>query len=64
MDASTRDLLPVVGGAVGLRTAVAATEPNAKLNIAVVSKVYPLRSHAMFAERRVRVGTRGIEFLG
>ena len=64
MDASIRDLLPVAGGAVGLRAAVAATERNAKRNIAVVSKVYPIRSHAMSSERRVRVGTRGIELLG
>jgi fumarate reductase flavoprotein subunit len=62
MDASTQALLSVGRGAVGLRTAVAATEPNAKLNIAVASKVYPIRSRAMSAERGA--GTGEIEFLG
>jgi succinate dehydrogenase/fumarate reductase flavoprotein subunit len=46
MDASTQDLLQVGGGAVGLRTAVAVTELNAKLNIAIVSKVHPNRARA------------------
>jgi succinate dehydrogenase/fumarate reductase flavoprotein subunit len=61
MDASTV-LLFVDGGAIGLRTAVAATEPNARLNIAFASKVYSIRSHGMSAERGA--GTGGIEFLG
>jgi len=64
MDASTQVLLFVDGGAIGLRTAVAATEPNTNLNVTFASKVYPIRSHAMSAERGARTGTGGIEFLG
>jgi len=64
MDASTQELLFVSDEAIRLRTAAAATELDAKLNIALVAKVYPLHSHAMSAERCARAGTRGIEFLG
>ena len=38
------------GGAAGLRAAIAAAELNPKLDIAVVSKVYPMRSHTVSAE--------------
>ena len=54
MDASTQDLLLVGGGAVGLRTAVAATELNAKLNIAVISTVRPMRPRAVQNAARER----------
>ena len=50
MDASTHDLLLVGGGGAGLRAAIAAAEVNPKLSIAVVSKVYPMRSHTVSAE--------------
>jgi fumarate reductase flavoprotein subunit len=50
MDASTHDLLLVGGGAAGLRAAIAAAEVNPKLSIAVISKVYPMRSHTVSAE--------------
>jgi fumarate reductase flavoprotein subunit len=50
MDASTHDLLLVGGGAAGLRAAIAAAEVDPKLSIAVVSKVYPMRSHTVSAE--------------
>ena len=50
MDASSHDVLLVGGGAAGLRAAIAAAELNAKLRIAVVSKVYPMRSHTVSAE--------------
>jgi fumarate reductase flavoprotein subunit len=50
MDASTHDLLLVGGGAAGLRAAIAAAELEPKLSIAVISKVYPMRSHTVSAE--------------
>jgi fumarate reductase flavoprotein subunit len=50
VDSSSHDLLLVGGGAAGLRAAIAAAEVNPKLSIAVVSKVYPMRSHTVSAE--------------
>ena len=47
---SSHDVLLVGGGGAGLRAAIAAAEVNPKLNIAVVSKVYPMRSHTVSAE--------------
>jgi fumarate reductase flavoprotein subunit len=40
----------VGGGGAGLRAAIAIAETNPKLNVAVVSKVYPMRSHTVSAE--------------
>ena len=50
MDASSHDVLLVGGGAAGLRAAIAAAEVNPSLSIAVISKVYPMRSHTVSAE--------------
>lgn len=50
MKISTHDVLLVGGGGAGLRAAIAAWETNRKLSIAVVSKVYPMRSHTVSAE--------------
>jgi fumarate reductase flavoprotein subunit len=50
MDASSHDILLVGGGGAGLRAAIAAAEVNPNLSIAVVSKVYPMRSHTVSAE--------------
>jgi fumarate reductase flavoprotein subunit len=44
------DVLMVGGGGAGLRAAIAIAETNPKLQIAVVSKVYPMRSHTVSAE--------------
>lgn len=44
------DLLILGAGAAGLRAAISATELNPKINIAVISKVYPVRSHTIAAE--------------
>jgi fumarate reductase flavoprotein subunit len=44
------DVLLVGGGAAGLRAAIAIAETNPELRIAVVSKVYPMRSHTVSAE--------------
>jgi len=46
----SHDILIVGGGAAGLRAAIAAAEVDANLDIAVVSKVYPMRSHTVSAE--------------
>jgi succinate dehydrogenase flavoprotein subunit len=40
----------VGGGGAGLRAAIAIAETNPRLNVAVVSKVYPMRSHTVSAE--------------
>ncbi|HEV2386258.1 MAG TPA: fumarate reductase (quinol) flavoprotein subunit [Candidatus Acidoferrales bacterium] len=50
MDITTHDILIVGGGGAGLRAAIAAAETNPQLNIAVLSKVYPMRSHTVSAE--------------
>ena len=46
----THDVLLVGGGGAGLRAAIEIAETNPKLRIAVVSKVYPMRSHTVSAE--------------
>ena len=44
------DLLIVGGGGAGLRASIAAAEAKPDLDVAVVSKVYPMRSHTVAAE--------------
>ncbi len=46
----SHDVLLVGGGGAGLRAAIAIAETNPRLSIAVVSKVYPMRSHTVSAE--------------
>jgi fumarate reductase flavoprotein subunit len=50
MESTSHDVLLVGGGGAGLRAAIAISEFNSKLSIAVVSKVYPMRSHTVSAE--------------
>src|SRR5512134_1765967 len=48
--APDHDVLLVGGGGAGLRAAIAIAETGPRLRIAVVSKVYPMRSHTVSAE--------------
>jgi|TARA_B100001750_G_C15515942_1_gene607226 succinate dehydrogenase/fumarate reductase flavoprotein subunit len=50
LDTLNFDIIIVGGGAAGLRAAMSAIEYNDKLKIAIVSKVYPMRSHTVSAE--------------
>jgi fumarate reductase flavoprotein subunit len=50
MDLLTHDIIIVGGGGAGLRAALAIGEENPALQVAVVSKVYPMRSHTVSAE--------------
>ena len=47
---ASHDIVLVGGGGAGLRAAIAIAEANPRLSIAVVSKVYPMRSHTVSAE--------------
>jgi fumarate reductase flavoprotein subunit len=47
---SAHDVLVIGGGGAGLRAAIAAAEADARLSVAVISKVYPMRSHTVSAE--------------
>src|ERR671916_1390979 len=44
------DVVVVGGGAAGLRAAIAIVQAQPQLSVAVVSKVYPMRSHTVSAE--------------
>ena len=46
----THDIVIVGGGGAGLRAVIAAAEAHPDLDIAMVSKVYPMRSHTVSAE--------------
>ena len=47
---AAHDVLIVGGGGAGLRAAIAIAETNPELDVAVISKVYPMRSHTVSAE--------------
>jgi fumarate reductase flavoprotein subunit len=44
------DIVIVGGGAAGIRAAIAAVEADPDVSVAMVSKVYPMRSHTVSAE--------------
>ncbi|HEX9948578.1 MAG TPA: succinate dehydrogenase/fumarate reductase flavoprotein subunit [Thermodesulfobacteriota bacterium] len=50
METAVHDIIILGGGLAGLRAAIAAAETSDKLNIAVISKVQPLRSHSVCAQ--------------
>src|SRR5262245_54449595 len=47
---SSHDVVIVGGGGAGLRAAIAVMEHNPYLRVAIISKVYPMRSHTVSAE--------------
>ncbi len=50
MDVITTDIVIVGAGGAGLRAAIAVAEANPDLKVALLSKVYPMRSHTVAAE--------------
>ena len=50
METSAHDILIIGGGGAGLRAAIEIAQQNPKLSVAMVSKVYPMRSHTVSAE--------------
>src|SRR5262249_40015869 len=50
VDNPTYDVLIVGGGLAGLRAAIAAVSTDPTASVALVSKVYPMRSHTVSAE--------------
>lgn len=49
-EAHLSDVIIIGAGGAGLRSAIAAAESNKQLNISLISKVYPMRSHTVAAE--------------
>jgi len=50
MEKHTHDIIIVGAGLAGLRAAVAAAEVSNKLDVAVISKLHPIRSHSVCAQ--------------
>src|SRR5690348_8085913 len=50
MEIFSSDVLVIGGGGAGLRAAIAIAEVDPNLRVAVISKVYPMRSHTVSAE--------------
>jgi len=50
MEILTHDIAIVGAGIAGLRAAIAAAEISNKVDVAVISKVYPIRSHSVCAQ--------------
>ena len=50
METLTHDVVIVGAGLAGLRATVAAAEFGSKIDVAVISKVYPIRSHSVCAQ--------------
>jgi fumarate reductase flavoprotein subunit len=53
------DVAIVGAGGAGLRAAIALAQTDPKLRIALISKVYPMRSHTCAAEGRRRRRDQG-----
>jgi fumarate reductase flavoprotein subunit len=50
MMTTSHDVLIVGGGGAGIRAAIAVVEADPRLRVAMISKVYPMRSHTVSAE--------------
>lgn len=50
METLTHDVVIVGAGIAGLRAAIAAAEVSSKIDVAVISKLYPVRSHSVCAQ--------------
>lgn len=50
MEKITHDIIIVGAGIAGLRAAIAAAEVSNKIDVAVISKLYPVRSHSVCAQ--------------
>jgi len=50
METLSHDIVIVGAGIAGLRAAIAAAESSNKIDVAVLSKVYPIRSHSVCAQ--------------
>jgi len=50
METLTHDIVIVGGGIAGLRAAIAAAEVSNKIDVAVISKIQPIRSHSVCAQ--------------
>ena len=50
MEITTTGVIIVGAGGAGLRAAIAVAEADPKINVALISKVYPMRSHTVAAE--------------
>ncbi|MFP3984959.1 MAG: succinate dehydrogenase/fumarate reductase flavoprotein subunit [Candidatus Bathyarchaeia archaeon] len=50
METLSHDVIIVGAGIAGLRAAIAAAEFDGKLDVAIISKVYPVRSHSVCAQ--------------
>jgi fumarate reductase flavoprotein subunit len=63
MDLVTTDIVIVGAGGAGLRAAIAVAEANPDLGVALLSKVYPMRSHTVAAEGGAAGVTKGNDSL-
>ncbi len=52
------DLVVIGAGGAGLRAAIAAAQANPKAKIALISKVYPMRSHTVAPKAVLRRSRR------
>lgn len=63
MEVCNADIAIVGAGGAGLRAAIAVAETDPKLTIALISKVYPMRSHTVAAEGGAAAVTRADDSL-